>query len=64
MRRRVKQFNSQPVFNQRLGAQAAAAMRAATDELLAAQAAGSALADGAAPLNDRELQLVFRHDCR
>ncbi|KAL4437149.1 hypothetical protein ABPG75_004288 [Micractinium tetrahymenae] len=63
VRRRIQRFNSQPALAQRLGPQAADVLWAATAELLTA-AAGSALAGGAGPPQDRELQLVFRHDCR
>lgn len=62
--RRIQHFNSQPAMAQRLGPKAAAALRAATEELLAAQAPGNELIGSAALHEQRELQLVCRHDCR
>lgn len=63
VRQRIQRFVSQPALSRRLGAEAAATLQAATQELLAT---GDALpgSTSAALLDQRELQLAFRHDCR
>ncbi|PRW58095.1 CSE family protein [Chlorella sorokiniana] len=70
---RILHFNSQPALQQRLGPEAAAALQAATQELLGQAAAGGGAASGAeagaaaasaaAAFRPPELALVFKHDC-
>ena len=59
--RRIQQFNFQPLLQQQLGAEAAAALQQATRQLLAA--AKVECGDGIEGA-ERQLALVFRHDCR
>ena len=57
----IQHFNAQPQLQQLLGPQASAALQAATQQLLAADAGAGG---GAAVVQPPELELVFRHDCQ